>query len=129
MIAEAVPLSPPFLNRFDDGLRDGAELDVVILRDGFQHLEWVVGGLPFLTAPGALVHSAKEAIREETGLEPELSTTGGTSDGRFIAQVCPEVLELGPPNASIHKIDEHVDIAELEKLKNIYRRLLSQFAK
>jgi succinyl-diaminopimelate desuccinylase len=92
-------------------------------------LEWVVGGLPFLTAPGALVHSAKEAIREETGLEPELSTTGGTSDGRFIAQVCPEVLELGPPNASIHKIDEHVDIAELEKLKNIYRRLLSQFAK
>ena len=92
-------------------------------------LEWVVGGLPFLTAPGALVHSAKEAIREETGLEPELSTTGGTSDGRFIAQVCPEVLELGPPNASIHKIDEHVDIGELETLKNIYRRLLSQFAK
>ena len=102
----------------------------VLDRHGLEYtLEWVVGGLPFLTAPGALVHSAKEAIREETGLEPELSTTGGTSDGRFIAQVCPEVLELGPPNASIHKIDEHVDIAELEKLKNIYRRLLSQFAK
>ena len=67
-------------------------------------------------------------VREETGIEPELSTTGGTSDGRFIAQVCPEVLELGPPNASIHKIDEHVAVAELETLKNIYRRLLSQFA-
>jgi succinyl-diaminopimelate desuccinylase len=105
-------------------------LNGVLDRHGLEYtLEWVVGGLPFLTAPGALVHSAKEAIREETGLEPELSTTGGTSDGRFIAQVCPEVLELGPPNASIHKIDEHVDIAELEKLKNIYRRLLSQFAK
>ena len=72
--------------------------------------------------------SAQQAIREETGIEPELSTTGGTSDGRFIAQICPEVLELGPPNASIHKIDEHVDVAELETLKNIYRRLLTQFA-
>ena len=102
----------------------------VLDRHGLEYtLEWVVGGLPFLTAPGALVRSVKEAVREETGLEPELSTTGGTSDGRFIAQVCPEVLELGPPNASIHKIDEHVDIAELETLKNIYRRLLSQFAK
>jgi succinyl-diaminopimelate desuccinylase len=102
----------------------------VLDRHGLEYtLEWVVGGLPFLTAPAALVRSVKEAVREETGLEPELSTTGGTSDGRFIAQVCPEVLELGPPNASIHKIDEHVDIAELETLKNIYRRLLSQFAK
>ena len=76
----------------------------------------------------ALSSSVQEAIREETGIEPELSTTGGTSDGRFIAQICPEVLELGPPNASIHKIDEHVDVAELETLKNIYRRHLVQIA-
>jgi len=61
-------------------------------------------------------------------VESELSATGGTSDGRFIAQICPEVLELGPPNASIHKIDEHVDVAELETLKNIYRGLLTRLA-
>ena len=57
-----------------------------------------------------------------------VSTTGGTSDGRFIAQICPEVVELGPPNASIHKIDEHVSVAELELLKNIYHRQLVQLA-
>jgi succinyl-diaminopimelate desuccinylase len=54
----------------------------------------------------------------------ELSTTGGTSDGRFIAQICPQVIEFGPPNASIHKIDEHVVVADIEPLKNIYRRTL-----
>jgi len=75
-----------------------------------------------------LVRNVQHAIHDETGIETELSTTGGTSDGRFIAQVCPEVLELGPPNASIHKIDEHVGIAELETLKNIYRRVLNQLA-
>jgi succinyl-diaminopimelate desuccinylase len=102
-------------------------LTAVLDRHGLEYtLEWVVGGLPFLTTPGALVRSTQQAIREETGIEAELSTTGGTSDGRFIAQVCPEVIELGPPNASIHKIDEHVEVAELETLKNIYRRLLTQ---
>jgi succinyl-diaminopimelate desuccinylase len=88
------------------------------------NLEWTVGGLPFLTKPARLVQDVQTAIREETGIEPELSTTGGTSDGRFIAQLCPEVVELGPPNASIHKIDEHVEVAELETLKNVYRRYL-----
>ena len=87
-------------------------------------IDWVLGGLPFLTPPGALIQVVREAIREETMIEPELSTSGGTSDGRFIAKVCPEVLELGPPNASIHKIDEHVSIGELEILKNTYRRVL-----
>jgi succinyl-diaminopimelate desuccinylase len=91
-------------------------------------LQWTIGGLPFLTQPRDLVLDVQKAIREETGIEPELSTTGGTSDGRFIAQVCEEVLELGPPNASIHKIDEHVAVAELETLKNIYRRLLDHAA-
>jgi succinyl-diaminopimelate desuccinylase len=89
-------------------------------------LQWTLGGLPFLTEPGDLVNAVQQAIRDETGLETELSTTGGTSDGRFIAQVCPQVIELGPPNATIHKIDEHVATADIESLKNIYRRVLEQ---
>ena len=80
--------------------------------------------MPFLSPPGRLVDAARKAIREETGIEPELSTTGGTSDGRFIARICPEVIELGPPNVSIHKIDEYVSVAELETLENTYRRQL-----
>ena len=80
-------------------------------------LAWTVGGLPFLTTPGPLVDAVRDAIRSETGIETELSTTGGTSDGRFIAQVCPQVIELGPPNATIHKINEHVVVADIEPLK------------
>jgi succinyl-diaminopimelate desuccinylase len=100
-------------------------LTTVLDKHGLEYnLEWTIGGLPFLTQPARLVHDVQMAIREETGIEPKLSTTGGTSDGRFIAQFCPEVVELGPPNASIHKIDEHVAVAELETLKNIYRRYL-----
>ena len=87
-------------------------------------LQWTVGGLPFLTTPGTLVNAVQSAIRAETGIETELSTTGGTSDGRFIAKICPQVIELGPPNASIHKIDECVALADIEPLKNIYRRVL-----
>ena len=64
------------------------------------------------------------AITAETGIATELSPTGGTSDGRFIAQICPQVVEVGPPNASIHKIDENVRLADIEPLKNIYRRTL-----
>jgi succinyl-diaminopimelate desuccinylase len=103
-------------------------LTSVLDRHAFDYgLQWTVGGMPFLTSPGELVHAVQQIIREEAGIEPELSTTGGTSDGRFLAQVCPEVVELGPPNASIHKIDEHVAIAEVELLKNLYRRLLVHF--
>ena len=87
-------------------------------------LAWTVGGLPFLTAPGALVDAVRDAIRSETGIETQLSTTGGTSDGRFIAAVCPQVIEFGPPNATIHKINEYVAVADIEPLKNIYRRVL-----
>jgi succinyl-diaminopimelate desuccinylase len=64
------------------------------------------------------------AIKTETGIVAELSTTGGTSDGRFIAQICPQVVEFGPPNGSIHKIDEHIEIRDIDPLKNIYRRTL-----
>ena len=87
-------------------------------------LSWTVGGLPFLTTPGTLVGAVQDAILAETGIRTELSTTGGTSDGRFIAQFCPQVIEMGPPNATIHKINEYVKVADIEPLKNIYRRVL-----
>lgn len=89
-------------------------------------LAWTVGGLPFLTTPGELVEAVQGAIRDETGIETELSTSGGTSDARFIAKICRQVVELGPVNASIHKIDEHIDVAEIETLKNIYLRALKR---
>jgi succinyl-diaminopimelate desuccinylase len=87
-------------------------------------LEWTVGGLPFLTPPGTLVEAVCQAIAAETGISTQLSTTGGTSDGRFIAQICPQVIELGPPNATIHQINEYVTVADIEPLKNIYKRVL-----
>jgi len=87
-------------------------------------LRWTLGGQPFLTTPGELVTAVQQAILAETGITTELSTTGGTSDGRFIAQVCPQVIELGPPNATIHKIDEHIVVADIEPLTHIYRRTL-----
>jgi succinyl-diaminopimelate desuccinylase len=97
----------------------------ILDRNGLEYeLQWVVGGQPFLTTPGELVGAVQAAIRDETGLQTELSTTGGTSDGRFISRICPQVIEFGPINASIHKIDEHVRVDDLEPLKNIYRRTL-----
>jgi succinyl-diaminopimelate desuccinylase len=89
-------------------------------------LVWTIGGLPFLTTPGVLVETVRSAILEETGLQTQLSTTGGTSDGRFIAQICSQVVEVGPPNATIHKLNEHVSIADMEPLKNIYRKVLER---
>jgi succinyl-diaminopimelate desuccinylase len=100
------------------GLREGHEVEIA----------WTLGGEPFVTAEGELCTAIAAAIREETGIETELSTTGGTSDGRFIAKICPQVVEFGPVNASIHKIDEHVEIASIEPLKNIYRRTLERLA-
>jgi succinyl-diaminopimelate desuccinylase len=87
-------------------------------------LKWTLSGLPFLTPRGTLSQAVCEAIRVETGIVTELSTTGGTSDGRFIARICPQVIEFGPPNASIHKIDEHIELRFIDPLKNIYRRTL-----
>ena len=87
-------------------------------------LKWTVGGHPFLTPKGTLSDALAKAIQDETGVTTELSTTGGTSDGRFIARICPQVVEFGPPNASIHKIDEHIALDDIEPLKNIYRRAL-----
>ena len=87
-------------------------------------LKWVIGGLPFLTTPGPLVDAVRQAILDETGLTAELSTTGGTSDGRFIAAICPQVIECGPPNATIHKVNENIHLSDIEPLTNIYRRTL-----
>ncbi|MBP0597087.1 succinyl-diaminopimelate desuccinylase [Herbaspirillum sp. LeCh32-8] len=97
----------------------------ILDKHGLEYdLKWTVGGLPFLTPRGDLSGALAKAIRDETGLETELSTTGGTSDGRFIAQICPQVIEFGPPNDSIHKIDEHIEVRYIDPLKNIYRKTL-----
>lgn len=95
------------------------------LRAGEDYaLDWTVGGLPFLTPRGPLVEAVSAAIHDVTGSRPELSTSGGTSDGRFIARICPEVVELGPPNASIHKVDEHIALEDLEALTLVYHQML-----
>ena len=87
-------------------------------------IEWTLSGLPFLTPVGELVNAATKAIKDVTGTDTELSTSGGTSDGRFIAPTGAQVLELGVLNATIHQINEHVNIAELEPLAEIYEQIL-----
>ena len=89
-------------------------------------IQWSVSGLPFLTPRGSLSDALCAAIAAETGVDAELSTTGGTSDGRFIATLCPQVVEFGPVNETIHRIDENIEIAALEPLKNVYRRTLER---
>ena len=102
-----------------------SRLQAVLERHDLAYdLAWTISGLPFLTPPGTLVDAVVAAIGTETGLKPELSTSGGTSDGRFIAKICPQVIEFGPPNGSIHKINEHIALTDIEPLKNIYRRTL-----
>ena len=89
-------------------------------------LNWSISGQPFLTADGKLVDAAKQAIRSVCEIETELSTAGGTSDGRFIAPTGAQVVELGPVNESIHKIDENINIIELDKLTEIYHEILKR---
>ncbi|MDX5298017.1 MAG: M20/M25/M40 family metallo-hydrolase, partial [Gammaproteobacteria bacterium] len=89
-------------------------------------LRWELSGLPFLTARGALVEATVAAIRDVTGRDTELSTTGGTSDGRFIAPTGAQVVELGPINATIHKVDECVSIADLDTLSAVYEGILER---
>jgi len=106
-----------------------ARLEAILQKHQLDYtLAWTLGGQPFLTTPGELVQAVSESIRAETGLLTELSTTGGTSDGRFIASICPQLIELGPINASIHKIDEHVLVSSLDPLKNIYKGVLERLA-
>lgn len=86
-------------------------------------IRWRVAGKPFLTKPGLLTAAVQTAVREATGIDPELSTSGGTSDGRFIAPYGIDVVELGPINETIHKVNEVVSIADLERLEHIYFRI------
>jgi succinyl-diaminopimelate desuccinylase len=90
------------------------------------NIDWSISGYPFLTPEGDLVIAAQQAIRQHTGITTSLETTGGTSDGRFIAPTGAQVLELGPVNESIHKLNEHVNIDELEQLSQIYQGILEQ---
>ena len=102
-------------------------LTAVLDRNGLTYqVQWTLGGSPFLTQPGELSQAVQAAILAETGIRTELSTTGGTSDGRFISQICPQVIELGPPNASIHQVNENVRLQDIEPLKNIYQGVLER---
>ena len=87
-------------------------------------LKWHLSGEPFLTKPGKLIDAVSQVVTEHTGAAPELSTGGGTSDGRFISPAGVDVVELGPVNASIHKIDEHVKVADVITLQSMYRRIM-----
>jgi succinyl-diaminopimelate desuccinylase len=89
-------------------------------------LDWTLSAVPYLTPRGKLVDASSAAIRDVTGETPEVSTTGGTSDGRFIADICSEVVEFGPVNASIHKINENVDLAAIDALREVYLGLLKR---
>jgi succinyl-diaminopimelate desuccinylase len=104
-----------------------ARLEAVLRRHALDYdLAWTGSGKPFLTERGTLVDATDSAIRAVTGRTPEISCTGGTSDGRFIADICAEIVELGPVNATIHKLNERVRIADLEPLAAIYRGILER---
>lgn len=106
-----------------EGLK--AQVHAILDKHGLEYdLIWALSGKPYLTPKGSLVEAVAQAIKDATGVTAELSTSGGTSDGRFIADICPQVLELGPLNATIHKIDECVAVADIEPLKEIYRLTL-----
>jgi succinyl-diaminopimelate desuccinylase len=103
-----------------------ARVRAVLDRHGLEYrIEWTLSAQPYLTPPGKLVAAVRRAVRRETGIDPALSTSGGTSDGRFIAQICREVIELGPVNATIHKVDECIAVADIEALSRIYRHILT----
>ena len=104
-----------------------AGVHALLDRHGLDYvIDWTLGARPFLTGGGLLVDATRQAIEEKVGISAELSTSGGTSDGRFLADICPQVIELGPVNASIHKIDECVDIEALQQLSAIYRGILER---
>lgn len=104
-----------------DGLQH--RVQAILDKHGLAYdLHWTLGGRPFLTPPGPLVNALTAAIQAEAGITPERSTSGGTSDGRFIADICPEVVEFGPINATIHKVNECVALADIEPLARIYEQ-------
>jgi succinyl-diaminopimelate desuccinylase len=104
-----------------------ARIEALLDRHGLDYtLQWRLSGQPFLTAAGALVEAARAAIREVAHIDTELSTSGGTSDGRFIAPAGAQVLELGPINATIHQVNECVAVTALDELAEMYRRILEK---
>lgn len=99
----------------------------ILDRHGLTYdLAWELSGKPYLTPKGKLADALSAAIKNVTAIEPELSTTGGTSDGRFIADICPQVVEFGPCNATIHKLNEYVEIEDIERLSEIYQQTLER---
>ena len=102
-----------------------ARVDAILARHGLEYsIDWTLGGKPFLTPRGRLVETLSSVVREVSGVAPEINCTGGTSDGRFIIDICDEVAEFGPTNRSIHKVNEAVALAEIEPLAEIYKRAL-----
>ena len=100
-------------------------VEAILKRHGLDYsLSWVLGARPFLSAQGKLAKTVVEVCKRHTGRNAELSTTGGTSDARFIVEISPEVIELGPVNASIHKLNEHIEVAALDQLARIYLDVL-----
>jgi succinyl-diaminopimelate desuccinylase len=110
--------------RFSTESTEGAlreRVESVLKKHGLEYsLDWLMGASPFLSKRGRLAQATLEAAKKHTGRTAELSTTGGTSDGRFLIEICPEVLELGPVNASIHKLNENIELHALEQLPRIY---------
>ncbi|WP_425342745.1 succinyl-diaminopimelate desuccinylase [Piscinibacter koreensis] len=107
-----------------------ARVEHVLKEHAVEHdIAWTLGGEPFLTERGPLSEALAASIAEHTGVRTELSTTGGTSDGRFIAKICREVVEFGPVNETIHKLDERIELASLEPLKNVYRGALERLVR
>jgi succinyl-diaminopimelate desuccinylase len=108
-----------------DGLK--RRVHSVLDRHALEYeIDWILSAAPYLTSRGKLVDALSASIQDVTGAAPDVSTTGGTSDGRFIADICPEVVEFGPVNASIHKLNENIDLAAIEPLREIYLRLLAR---
>ncbi|QJR09945.1 Succinyl-diaminopimelate desuccinylase [Usitatibacter rugosus] len=102
-----------------------ARVKQILDRHGLDYgLEWILGGKPFLTKRGRLVDTLTSVVKQVSGVTPEINCTGGTSDGRFIIDICPQVVEFGPVNRSIHKVNEAVALEEIEPLAEVYRRSL-----
>ncbi|MEN9902986.1 MAG: succinyl-diaminopimelate desuccinylase [Pseudomonadota bacterium] len=111
-----------------EGLKQHVE--DLLKRHGLEYsIEWTLGAKPFITPEGPLADAARNAIKTVCGIETELSTTGGTSDARFIADIAEQIIELGPVNASIHMIDEHIELSALPQLAAIYKNIFSQLLK
>ena len=104
-----------------------ARVEEILRRHGLEFsIDWTLGGKPFLTRRGKLVDTLSSVVERVAGVKPEINCTGGTSDGRFIIDICPEVAEFGPVNRSIHKVNEAVALEDLEPLTEVYRQAIAE---